>query len=112
MGKTPRPEIVPSVTARVKTGCGNLYVTVGIIDNKPFEVFAVLGHAGGCAACQTEAITKSISQGIRHGVPIEEYIKLLVGIRCPSPAFSDGEEILSCSDAIGKTLMRFKDGCN
>ena len=107
MKKEPRPRIIPSITARVETGCGNLYVTVGLTkEGQPFEVFAILGKSGGCAACQSAALTKSISQGIRHGVPVEEYLKLLIGVRCPSP----GIEVLSCPDAIGQVLKKVCEG--
>lgn len=91
------------------TGCGNLYITVGLEDGKPFEVFATLGKSGGCSACFTVTLTKSISQGIRHGVPTEEYIKLLIGSSCPNTTWQEGKPILSCPDAIGQALREVND---
>jgi len=34
-----RPNSLPSVTDKIKTGFGNLYVTISYLDQKPFEVF-------------------------------------------------------------------------
>jgi len=111
--KEVRPHDVPGVTVRVKTGCGNLYVTVSyVVPKVPFEIFAVLGKSGGCASCQNEAITRTVSQGLRYGVPAFEYVRMLKGIRCLSPMFQDGGGgmILSCPDAVGQVLDKFMNG--
>ena len=42
-----RPRSLPSVTTRLNTELGNLFVTVGLDeDGQPFEVFGSLGKAG------------------------------------------------------------------
>lgn len=107
MEKKPRPKELPSVTHKIITGCGNLYVTITTIDDKPFEVFAVLGKTGGCAMAQCEALTRSISLGLRFGIPATEYLGHLKGIRCASTTITDGKQVLSCPDAIGKVMEMF-----
>jgi ribonucleoside-diphosphate reductase alpha chain len=72
------------------------------------EVFSTLGKAGGCAASQTEAISRLISLALRSGVDINSIIKQLKGIRCPNPARTEeGDFIFSCSDAIAKALEKY-----
>ena len=102
--KKSRPKELPGETWKAITGCGNLYVTMNWSEGKLFEVFASLGKSGGCSKCQCEALTRSISLGLRCEVPIEEYIKQLKGISCPSPVFTDGGKSLSCIDSIAKLL--------
>lgn len=104
MDKTKRGRITQGETTKVRTGCGNMYVTTGKQDDVLVEVFGSLGKAGGCTKCQGEALTRSISLGLKYGVPMEEYIEELKELRCPSPAFDSGKPIHSCPDAIARVL--------
>ena len=103
----PRPSITYGATIKMKTGCGNLYVTINEDENGICEVFSTLGKAGGCAASQTEGISRLISLALRSGVSPEPIIEQLKGIRCPNPIWQDGEKILSCADAIAKALEKY-----
>jgi ribonucleoside-diphosphate reductase alpha chain len=100
-----RPKILHGTTIKIKTGCGNLFVTVNFDkDNKPYEVFARLGKSGSCFLSQIQSLTTIISIAIQGGIPIEKIIEKLKGHRCSNPIITDGEEILSCSDALAKAI--------
>jgi ribonucleoside-diphosphate reductase alpha chain len=102
-----RPKSLEGQTYKITTGCGSLYVTVNTIESKAFEVFAKLGKSGGCNACQLEALTRSISLGLRAGIELEEYYDHLKDLQCISPSVSDGEKIKSCPDAIAQVIKNF-----
>ncbi|GAB6183369.1 adenosylcobalamin-dependent ribonucleoside-diphosphate reductase [Thermodesulfovibrio hydrogeniphilus] len=100
-----RPELLVGVTRLMKTGCGNLYVTINKDENNnPFEVFTNIGKAGGCAASQAEAIGRLISLALRSGIDPEQIVKQLKGISCYAPAWTAQGKITSCADAIAKAL--------
>ncbi len=99
-----RSRILKGKTVKLRTGCGNMYVTVNEDEVGPFEVFSQLGKAGGCPASQLEAISRLISLSLRSGVHIDAIIKQLSGIRCPNPSWDEGMQLLSCADAISKAL--------
>ncbi len=100
-----RPEVIKGTTRAIKTGCGNLYVTVNEDEQGlPFEVFNHIGKAGGCAASQSEAIGRLVSLALRSNIAPEEIIAHLKGISCHQHAWSSTGKISSCADAIAKAL--------
>ena len=100
-----RPEVLSGKTYKIKSGYGNLYITVNRdAQGAPFEVFATIGKSGGFFQEQTEAICRLISQLLRAGVKVEEIINDLKGIRGPMPTLTNKGTILSLPDAIGKIL--------
>jgi len=108
--KRERPKVIDSVSERVKTGCGNLYITIGFDgeNNEPVEIRAALGKAGGCSNCFIESLNRAVSLGLQYGVPVEEFVKELMGHKCPSPnMWPAEEEVLSCPDGIAKVLNNY-----
>lgn len=100
---------MPGESRKIKTGCGNMYITITTKDGEPFEVFGVLGKSGACSKAQSEGLTRCITAGLRHGVPLEVYVRQLIGISCSNPGLELGEETKSCPDAIALVLREFLD---
>lgn len=100
----PRPMRTTGITERMRTGCGNLYITINSDEKGICELFAQIGKAGGCAASQIEAIGRLVSLALRSGLKVEAIIRQLSGIRCPSPIWDQGKMILSCPDAVARAI--------
>ncbi|MDD8021071.1 MAG: adenosylcobalamin-dependent ribonucleoside-diphosphate reductase [Acidobacteriota bacterium] len=101
-----RPVSLPSITDKIKTGLGNLYVTITYLGNKPFEVFTSIGKSGYSTMADAEAIGRLISLALRSGVDSKEVILQLKGIGGSEPVFTEGGLVQSIPDAVAKVLER------
>ncbi|UCD65193.1 MAG: vitamin B12-dependent ribonucleotide reductase [Candidatus Zixiibacteriota bacterium] len=101
-----RPGVLSGITEKIRTGYGNLYVTVNTRDNLPFEVFAHIGKSGYTTMADTEAICRLISLALRSGVPVQQVIKQLRGIGGSSQVFANGAKVSSIPDAIAQVLNK------
>jgi len=101
----PRPKAMTGSTREVKTGCGDMYVTINNDENGPFEVFCAMGKSGGCISAYSEAMGRLVSLALRSGVDPKQVVKQLKGIRCSRPVFDTGGITYSCADAISKTVQ-------
>ncbi len=101
-----RPQKIYGTTERVRTGHGNMYVTINVDDDgQPFEVFGTLGKAGGCDSAQLEAISRLVSLALRSGIDPHIVIDQLRGITC-CPAWDNGTLVRSSPDALALALER------
>ena len=101
-----RPQAIHGVTERVRTGHGNMYVTINFDENnRPFEVFGNLGKAGGCDSAQLEAISRLVSLALRSGIDPSAVLEQIRGITC-CPAWDEGTLVRSGPDAVALALER------
>ncbi|KHK00556.1 vitamin B12-dependent ribonucleotide reductase [Desulfovibrio sp. TomC] len=106
-----RPDIVFGFTQKVKTGMGELYLTVNEIDGKPFEVFATIGKSGRSVTAKAEAIGRLVSLALRSGVGVEAIVGQLKGIGGENPVFQKKGLLLSIPDAVSWVLEnRYMEG--
>ena len=99
-----RPAITTGYTYKMRTGCGNLYITINEDQNGLCEIFTTMGKSGGCMNSFAEGLSRLISLSLRSGVDPREIIDQLKGIRCPIPTWSEGIQILSCSHTISLAM--------
>ena len=101
-----RPQQVRGVTERIRTGHGNIYITINFDEEgRPFEVFTALGKAGSSDSAQLEAIARLVSMALRAGVDPEEIITQLRGIT-DEPVWDSGVLVRSAPDALSLALTR------
>ena len=101
-----RPDIVFGFTQKVKTGLGELYLTVNEVDGKPFEVFATIGKSGRSVTAKAEAIGRLVSLALRSGVDVADIVGQLKGIGGENPVFQKQGLLLSIPDAVSWVLEK------
>jgi len=102
-----RPKVLDAKIVKIKTGCGNLYVAVSFLKDKPFEVFASLGKTGGCTQTIVSSLAVVISHALRADVEINDIISAMRHTRCPNPLNKiegKGIDCLSCIDGIAMAM--------
>ena len=100
-----RPRTTRGITERIRTGHGNVYVTINFDEaDKPFEVFTTLGKAGGCDAAYLEAISRLSSLALRSGIDEGQIVEQLRCITC-HPSWDSGTLVRSAADAVALALL-------
>ena len=104
----PRPDVLPSQTHEVRTGCEKVNVIVSLLDGKPFKVFlhGAENAEGGCQFSQNEAVGRLVSLALRSGISVEEIVKQLAGIHCAKASITGR----SCPDVVAQVLKKYVDG--
>lgn len=111
-----RPRTLESVTTRLQTAAGALYVTVSLGgDGRPFEVFGRLGKAGGFEHGVTELACRLISLHLRRGTPLAEVLGQCRGIQEMQPwpnVLPSGRRtwVLGLGDGIAQALAEHLHG--
>ena len=101
-----RPSVIKGITERVRTGHGNMYVTINYDEaEEPFEVFIAVGKAGGCDSAQLEGISRLATLALRAGIDPKQVVKHLQGITC-CPAWDGGTLVRSAPDGLALVLKR------
>jgi len=101
-----RPETLEGFTTKIRTGMGQLYITVTEYDSRPFEVFATIGKSGKSTTAKTEAIGRLISLALRSGVTVDNIVEQVKGIGGEHAVFQNGSIVKSIPDAIGRVLEK------
>ena len=101
-----RPPVVAGITERIRTGHGNVFVTINYDENgEPFEIFGTLGKAGSSDSAYLEAISRLASLALRSGIDPSEVISHLKGIT-DEPIWDNGTLIRSVADALALVLSK------
>ncbi|NLY53626.1 MAG: vitamin B12-dependent ribonucleotide reductase [Firmicutes bacterium] len=104
-----RPDETHGITKKYKIGgCGKLYVTVNSDEYGLCEVFTNTGEEG-CSSL-SDAVSRLISLALRSGVEVSAILDQIKGIRCVACIVDPETWVLSCPDAIGKTIEKYVNG--
>lgn len=100
-----RGEVAFGITRKMKTGCGNLYITINEDEEgRPCEIFTQIGKAGGCVSSQCEAMGRMTSLALRSGVEAQEIVTQMRGISCHLPVGFGAGKVSSCADAMAQAM--------
>ncbi len=91
---------IPTETIRIKTGCGEMYITKSTNPNHEPYIKSILGKCGCCSRALLEAIEILLQELLSRGIDHRDIAKKLSGIRCPN----DSEFLKSCPEAIAIVL--------
>lgn len=101
----PRPEVLSGETYQIRTGYGDMLVTVNYLNSRPFEIVCQLGKSGASEAAKAEAISRLSSILLRCGVGVKTIIEQLDGIVGSETVFTKYGTIKSIPDGLSKILI-------
>ncbi len=104
------PDRRPSHTIKFVIGGQTCYLTCGEYpDGSLGEIFLVCNKVGSALRSFTDAWAISVSKGLRHGIPLEEYVDAFLNYRFEpnGPVFCEGcgiTESASILDFVARYL--------
>jgi ribonucleoside-diphosphate reductase alpha chain len=99
-----RPDVITGTTYTIKTGYGELFVTINSKDNRPFEILCQLGKSGASEMAKAEAIGRLCSVMLRARIHPKVIVEQLSGIVGSESIFSKYGLVKSIPDAVAKIL--------
>lgn len=99
-----RPKRLWGFTERVKTGQGNMYVTINEHNGIPIECFVEIGKSGGNKKAEAESLGRMVSLIFQLGGSAQLVYEQLAGIAGRDIVWSEGKQVLSIYDALAKVL--------
>ena len=105
-----RPRVLVSVTEKVRTAGGAMYVTVSVDERRrPVEVFIRIGKMGETEHAHLTGLGRALSYALRTGANPLGLIDSLAGITS-EPVWDRGELVLSAEDGVARVLRRVVEG--
>ncbi len=105
-----RPPVLEGKTIKVKTGCGNMYLTINSQDGELLEVRAQIGKCGCCVRLLLEQVSNLYSKLLQVGAPKEDMItffeKNTWKVSCGNSFMFEEKEYTSCLDYIAQTVFK------
>ncbi|GAA3819265.1 ribonucleoside-diphosphate reductase [Streptomyces phyllanthi] len=102
------PRRMESTTRSFAVGEGQGYLTVARTpDGRPAEVTVLMAKQGSTLAGMMDAVSTTVTRGLRHGVPLEAFVTEYVGMRFePAGPTNDPEirQVGSVLDYVGRRL--------
>ncbi len=104
-----RADVLKGETEKIKTGCGNLYLTINKDDdNVPCEIRLQIGKTGSCARSLLEVIGIQQSIMLQHidkDIIVKDFKKHLRGVNCGAEFRICDKRYGSCIDKIAERIL-------
>jgi len=105
-----RGEVLKGKTLKIPTSCGNVYLTMNMLDKELGEIRIILGKSGNCATSLLERVSVFISSLLQHKETTADKIKLFQkhckGTTCGNAFMYKGKKYLSCLDVVGELCVK------
>jgi len=109
-----RPKKMPATSYQLSTGNGDILVEVATHNGMVMQIVMNMGKSGQILHTLLEALGRSMSIGLQHGVPLKAFVKTFEGINSDRPVWyrlDDNDkkptQILSIPDGLAKLLKRY-----
>jgi ribonucleoside-diphosphate reductase alpha chain len=99
-----RPKRVYGFTEMIKTGEGNMYVTINEMDGLPIECFIEIGKSGGNKKAHAEVCGRMMSLNWQIGGTVQMVYDQLINIAGKHIVWDEGKQVLSMYDGVAKVL--------
>lgn len=100
---------LPSVTIKVLTPDGTLYVSIAEQDGKPTRVLISIGKAGSRLAAWADAVARLLTMLVKRDVEVSQLIAELSAISSDGFRMHGQTEIHSGPEGVAKALILYEE---
>lgn len=94
------PDTRTAITHRFNIGGTKGYLTVGLHEEKPIEIFLTIAREGSTIGGFADCFARLVSISLQHGIELEYLIKKMRGHRFEPSGQTINKEISSCTSII------------
>lgn len=108
MTHSTEPELSPTVTVKVTTPDGVMFVHIMELPSGiPYKLDLSIGKAGSSVQAWAQALSRTISLCLIHGMPITELAECVSAITTDRLSFSNNKAVRSGPDGIAQAIIQY-----
>ena len=105
--ETFEPESLPSVTIKVPTPDGTMYVCISDYEGRPWRVDITIGKAGSALMAWAHSLARLCTMALQGSASLDDLINELAGVTSDKLTMNQRTEVRSGPEGVAIAFLRY-----